>query len=138
MNTKILVGGVAVILIIAGAFWWGMSGSSSSQQSPATQTQEAGTPGASTATDTPSTTQSGTSYSLADVAQHNSSSSCWSAINGKVYDLTSWINQHPGGPDKILAICGIDGSSAFNAQHGGQSRPANELAGFLIGDLTTQ
>jgi len=75
------------------------------------------------------------SYTLAQVAQHNSSSSCWSAINGKVYDLTSWIGQHPGGQQAILIICGKDGSSAFNDQHGGQSRPVNELAGFAIGAL---
>ena len=76
-----------------------------------------------------------TAYTLAQVATHDSAASCWSAINGKVYDLTSWINQHPGGPQAILSICGVDGSSAFNDQHGGQSRPANELAGFAIGTL---
>jgi hypothetical protein len=32
-------------------------------------------------------------------------------------------------------MCGIDGSAPFNDQHGGEKRPANELAGFLIGDL---
>ena len=77
-------------------------------------------------------------YTLADVAIHNSGASCWSAINGGAYDLTSWINQHPGGPQAILSICGKDGSSAFSAQHGGQSRPANELAGFKIGVLVAQ
>ena len=77
-------------------------------------------------------------YTLADVTLHNSGASCWSAINGGVYDLTSWINQHPGGPQAILIICGKDGSSAFNNQHGGQRRPSNELAGFKIGILATQ
>jgi cytochrome b involved in lipid metabolism len=84
-------------------------------------------------TQTPPPTSS--SYTLANVAQHNSATSCWSAISGKVYDLTGWINQHPGGPGHILALCGSDGSAAFNAQHGGQSRPAQELARFYIGDL---
>ena len=74
-------------------------------------------------------------YTLADVAMHNTGTSCWSTINGGVYDLTSWINQHPGGPEAILSICGKDGSAAFNDQHGGQRRPANELAGFQIGTL---
>ncbi len=74
-------------------------------------------------------------YTLADVAKHSSQSSCWSAINGNVYDLTRWINQHPGGPDAILSICGTDGSAAFNAQHGGQGRPAQELTNFYIADL---
>ncbi|MGC9605149.1 MAG: cytochrome b5-like heme/steroid binding domain-containing protein [Minisyncoccia bacterium] len=76
-------------------------------------------------------------YTMADVAKHNSASSCWTAINSKVYDLTNWIGQHPGGQQAILSICGIDGSAAFNNQHGGQSRPANELAAFYIGDLSS-
>lgn len=75
------------------------------------------------------------SYALSEVAQHKSSSSCWSAIDGNVYDLTKWINQHPGGSGVIKAICGKDGSAAFNGQHAGQNRPANELARFKIGAL---
>lgn len=71
----------------------------------------------------------------ADVAKHASSSSCWTAINGKVYDVTAWIGQHPGGQRAILGLCGKDGSSAFNGQHGGQGRPAAELKQSLIGTL---
>jgi cytochrome b involved in lipid metabolism len=73
---------------------------------------------------------------LARVAQHGSRTSCWSAINGNVYDLTSWIPNHPGGEQAILSICGIDGSSAYDGQHGGSSRPASILAGFKIGILS--
>lgn len=74
-------------------------------------------------------------YTLADVAKHASGSSCWTAINGNVYDLTTWISEHPGGPQRILSICGIDGSSAFNAQHGGDPRVASILASMKIGTL---
>ena len=79
-------------------------------------------------------TKSGT-YTLADVAKHSGETSCWSAINGNVYDLTSWIPQHPGGPEAILSICGKDGSDKFNQQHGGIQRQAMILAGFKIGVL---
>jgi len=74
-------------------------------------------------------------YTLAQVATHSNSKSCWTTINGGVYDVTSWISQHPGGEQAILSICGIDGSTAFNNQHGGQSRPESELASFKIGTL---
>ena len=74
-------------------------------------------------------------YTSAQVAVHSSSNDCWSIINSKVYNLTAWVNQHPGGQQAILSLCGIDGSSAFNDQHGGQKRPTNELASFLIGNL---
>jgi len=76
-------------------------------------------------------------YTLAEVTTHNSASSCWAAINGNVYDLTAWINQHPGGPDMILSICGTDGSVAFNGQHSGDRQAANELKNFLLGPLAS-
>lgn len=80
--------------------------------------------------------QSGTtSYTLKQVAQHADVGSCWTAINGQVYDLTSWIDKHPGGPDQILELCGTDGSAAFNLQHTGDSRPASELTAFRLGPL---
>jgi cytochrome b involved in lipid metabolism len=74
-------------------------------------------------------------YTMAQVATHNDASSCWSAIGGGVYDLTAWINQHPGGRAAILSLCGTDGTSAFEAQHGGERRPEAELASLKIGSL---
>lgn len=81
----------------------------------------------------PKKTSSG--YTTADVSIHNSVDSCWSIINGNVYDLTSYISRHPGGERNILRICGKDGSSAFEGQHGGESRPENILASYKIGSL---
>jgi Cytochrome b5-like Heme/Steroid binding domain len=78
----------------------------------------------------------GASYSLAQVQTHKSSSDCWTTVNGSVYDVTSFIRQHPGGSSAIISLCGIDGSSAFDGQHGGQARPASELASFRIGSLS--
>lgn len=72
---------------------------------------------------------------LVQISQHNSRASCWSVINGGVYDLTSWIPNHPGGEKTILSICGSDGSSGYNSQHGGKSKITAILAGFKIGTL---
>ncbi len=72
-------------------------------------------------------------YTSTDVSSHNSKTSCWSIINGSVYDLSSWVPQHPGGERAILSICGVDGSASFNGQHGGSSKIASILAGFKIG-----
>ena len=74
---------------------------------------------------------------MAEVAKHKLKSDCWSAIDGKVYDLTHWIERHPGGPGVITFICGKDGSSSFNNQHSGQQRPADELRNFYKGDLAS-
>jgi cytochrome b involved in lipid metabolism len=65
----------------------------------------------------------------------NSKNACWSIIDGKVYDLTRWIDSHPGGPSYIQFICGKDGTSSFKAQHSGRPNPVARLADFLIGDL---
>ena len=83
-----------------------------------------------------STSTSEKTYTLAQVSTHSTGASCWTAINDEVYDVTSWISEHPGGSAAILSLCGKDGSVAFNGQHGGQARPASELSGFKIGTLT--
>lgn len=76
-----------------------------------------------------------TKYTLVQVALHNKSSDCWSVVSGGVYNLTSWISQHPGGASAIISLCGIDGTAGFTAQHGGQGNPAAELASLKIGVL---
>jgi hypothetical protein len=74
-------------------------------------------------------------YTMAKVKENNSAASCWSAINGNVYNLTQWINSHPGRPAPILGLCGTDGTSSFNARHRGQASPTSILAGYLLGPL---
>ncbi len=77
-----------------------------------------------------------TQYTLAQVAIHNSKASCWTTIGGSVYDITAYVPKHPGGEKKILQVCGKDGSSLFEGQHGGDSKPESRLQTLLIGTLT--
>ncbi len=74
-------------------------------------------------------------YTMADVAKHAAASSCWSVVNGNVYDLTAFVSQHPGGPRRILSMCGTDATAAFAAQHAGQSKPGSVLKTFLLGPV---
>jgi cytochrome b involved in lipid metabolism len=67
--------------------------------------------------------------------ENNSAASCWSVISGNVYNLTQWINQHPGGPSAIASLCGVDGTASFNAQHRGEGKPTQRLSGYLLGPL---
>lgn len=76
------------------------------------------------------------SYSLSEIAVHNNKTSCWTTIEGKVYDITSYVPRHPGGEANILKVCGKDGSSLFGNQHGNDAKPNNMLATFEIGILT--
>lgn len=74
-------------------------------------------------------------FTLADIAYHNSSASCYTAVRGVVYDLTAFMTKHPGGAANILKICGKDGSSAFERKYGGRPEPEQELKGHEIGIL---
>jgi cytochrome b involved in lipid metabolism len=72
---------------------------------------------------------------LEEVKKHDSGTSCWSIVYGNVFDLTNWITKHPGGATVIRAICGKDGSDAFEGQHAGQGKPANQLSNYFLGKL---
>lgn len=91
-----------------------------------------------TATPTPSVTPTPTQvgYTMDQVRANNTSASCWTLIDGFVYDLTRWISSHPGGAGAIRGLCGVDGTASFKAQHGNQSSPAQRLNSYLLGPLS--
>jgi cytochrome b involved in lipid metabolism len=109
--------GIVVILGVGGLVYW--------QTNAAPRSAPQVTGGESAESD----------MTLAGVAKHNSAASCWTVINGGVYDLTSWIPRHPGGEEAIRQLCGTDGSEKFNGAHGGAALQAQALAGFKIGDV---
>ena len=74
-------------------------------------------------------------YTLSEVAAHATKSDCYSAIRGSVYNLTSWISQHPGGAKAIEGLCDKDGTDAFVKQHGGMEKQEETLAGFKVGEM---
>ncbi|CAE7751757.1 CYTB5-D, partial [Symbiodinium sp. CCMP2456] len=45
---------------------------------------------------------------LSEVNRHCTPENCWVALNGKVYDLSEFMDRHPGGPTTILAWAGKD------------------------------
>ena len=81
------------------------------------------------------TTASGPSFTAAEVSTHSSKSDCWSIVNGRVYELTEWISQHPGGEAVVEAMCGNDSTAAFNGQHAGAQTANETIAGYEIGVL---
>jgi cytochrome b involved in lipid metabolism len=89
------------------------------------------------ATPTPAQSASSglTKLTLEEVEKRNSSASCWSIVYGNVFDLTKWITKHPGGAEKIRAICGKDGTTAFERQHTGDGGAANQLSNYFLGKL---
>ncbi|THB75263.1 MAG: hypothetical protein D6B25_12270 [Desulfobulbaceae bacterium] len=55
--------------------------------------------------------------SMEEVVQHQSPDDCWVVINGRVYDLSSFQKQHPGGSKIITDNAGKDVSHLFNEIH---------------------
>ncbi|KAH6648253.1 mitochondrial cytochrome-like protein b2 [Truncatella angustata] len=52
-----------------------------------------------------------------EVAKRNTSDSCWIVLNAEVYDVTSYLEQHPGGAAIILAQGGKDATAEFSRIH---------------------
>jgi cytochrome b involved in lipid metabolism len=78
-------------------------------------------------------------YTLAEIAKHNSAANCWMIIDNKVYNLTIYLNQHPGGARTILLYCGQDGSLAYATKDRSQPHSGNAdnlLQQFYIGNLS--
>jgi cytochrome b involved in lipid metabolism len=49
-------------------------------------------------------------YSLEECSKHRSEDDCWLIIHGKVYNVTEFLDEHPGGYDIVVAASGADRS----------------------------
>ncbi len=49
-----------------------------------------------------------------DIQSHNTNDDCWVVINGKVYDVTKYLDEHPGGSEIIMNLAGGDATREFN------------------------
>eukprot|EP00947_MAST-08B_sp_MAST-8B-sp1_P002866 g2866.t1 len=73
-------------------------------------------------------------FSQADVGKHSTESDCWVTVHGKVYDVTNYLDEHPGGPEIIMDLAGKDASEEF--EDIGHSADAREqMTQFLKGEI---
>ena len=73
-------------------------------------------------------------YTWEEVRQHNTEDSLWVVMYGRVYDVTEFQIDHPGGPDVLEHIAGQDGTDEFeNILH---TKKARQMAHkYLIGKV---
>lgn len=73
-------------------------------------------------------------YTFDEISKHNTAEDLWVVYDGKVYDVTLYVDEHPGGEEVVVDCAGLDATEAFDDI--GHSDDAKEiLEGLLIGTL---
>ncbi|EME88093.1 uncharacterized protein MYCFIDRAFT_48299 [Pseudocercospora fijiensis CIRAD86] len=76
-------------------------------------------------------------FTYSDVAEHTTKKDLYLVIHDKVYNSSSFVDEHPGGEEVLLDVGGQDATEAF--EDVGHSDEAREiLEGLLIGTLKRQ
>jgi len=73
-------------------------------------------------------------FTWSEVVKHKNHDDIWIVVKGKVYDVTSWISKHPGGPQMIISNGGREATAAFISYH--PLYVQNKLEQYLIGEVS--
>ncbi|KAH9816600.1 cytochrome b5-like heme/steroid binding domain-containing protein [Melampsora americana] len=52
-----------------------------------------------------------------ELSKHNQKEDAWSSFHGKVYNITPYLNYHPGGSRELMRVAGKDGTELFMKTH---------------------
>eukprot|EP00892_Ulva_mutabilis_P002035 jgi/Ulvmu1/11832/UM080_0043.1 len=69
----------------------------------------------------------------AELQEHASNKDCWLAIHGKIYDITNYLVDHPGGDDVMLEHAGKDATEDFE-YYGHSDKAREHMKEFEVGD----
>nr|XP_003406294.1 cytochrome b5 [Loxodonta africana] len=73
-------------------------------------------------------------YTLDEIKEHNHNKSTWIILHHKVYDVTKFLNEHPGGEEVLREQAGGDATENF--EDVGHSTDAREMSKtFIVGEL---
>lgn len=68
----------------------------------------------------------------AQVSTHKTQSDCWIIISGKIYNVTAFLDSHPGGVNSITPFCGKDATNAFKTHGTSGGRDHSSYAYSLL------
>lgn len=80
-------------------------------------------------------------YSMADLARHATAENCWMAIRGSVYDVSTYLPDHPSRLELVLPWCGKLATEAYDTKTKGRPHTAaadDLLVTFRIGQLASE
>lgn len=75
---------------------------------------------------------------VVELAAHATEADCWLAVDGQVYDVSAYLNDHPGGSRTIIPWCGHEATTAFATEDGRGEHSADAyalLADYRLGAL---
>eukprot|EP00112_Aurelia_sp_Birch-Aquarium-sp1_P025418 Seg843.4 transcript_id=Seg843.4/GoldUCD/mRNA.D3Y31 product="Cytochrome b5" protein_id=Seg843.4/GoldUCD/D3Y31 len=76
-------------------------------------------------------------YTLEEIKEHNDGKSTWLIIHDKVYDVTRFLEEHPGGEEVLLEQAGTDATESF--EDVGHSTDAREIMEqYYVGELAEE
>uniref|UniRef100_A0A8C5QFS6 Cytochrome b5 reductase 4 n=1 Tax=Leptobrachium leishanense TaxID=445787 RepID=A0A8C5QFS6_9ANUR len=52
-----------------------------------------------------------------ELAKHNKKNDCWMCIRGMVYNVSHYMEFHPGGEEELMRAAGADGTELFDQTH---------------------
>eukprot|EP00448_Togula_jolla_P015772 CAMPEP_0170589084 /NCGR_PEP_ID=MMETSP0224-20130122/11169_1 /TAXON_ID=285029 /ORGANISM="Togula jolla, Strain CCCM 725" /LENGTH=81 /DNA_ID=CAMNT_0010912833 /DNA_START=74 /DNA_END=319 /DNA_ORIENTATION=+ len=57
------------------------------------------------------------SLDAATIGKHDKETDCWCIVGGEVYDVTKFLDDHPGGKKAIMLFAGKDATEEFDMLH---------------------
>ncbi|NXY46022.1 CYB5 protein, partial [Ceuthmochares aereus] len=73
-------------------------------------------------------------YRLEEVQKHNNSQSTWIILHHRIYDVTKFLDEHPGGEEVLREQAGGDATENFeDVGHSTDARALSET--FIVGEI---
>ncbi|KAK3745067.1 hypothetical protein QZH41_014565, partial [Actinostola sp. cb2023] len=76
-------------------------------------------------------------FTWEELRQRNTKQQAYVAIRGKVYDVTKFIDRHPGGRDVLLMAAGRDVTMVFESYHAFSEKAPKVLEKYCVGELVS-